>query len=115
MCPEPSAIRLSARRASGGTGGERALHLFHAVRLDPVADLEVIEILDADAALEPLAHFADLGLAEDGLPLLRLEQPLEGVAYVLHRLVDDAVGADVHLLPLRGGTGVGIGPDVEAQ
>ena len=64
------------------------------------------------AHLEELQH---LGLAQHRLPLLGLEQALERVAHVLHRLVDDAVGAHVHLLPLRGRAGVGVGPDVEAE
>ena len=64
------------------------------------------------AHLEELEH---LGLAEHGLPLLRLEQALERVPHVLHRLVDDAVGPHVHLLPLRRRAGVGVGPDVEAE
>src|SRR5688572_4497476 len=55
-------MALGRRRASGGAGGERPLHLFHAVRLDPVADLKVVEVLDADAALETLTHLANVVL-----------------------------------------------------
>src|SRR5688572_8174230 len=45
------------------------------------------------ADLEDLEH---LGLAQHRLALLRLEQALQRRAHVLHRLVDDAIGADVH-------------------
>src|SRR3954469_10744639 len=47
---------------SRSRGLERALHLFHAVRLDPVAHLEIVEVLDPDTALEALAHLADVVL-----------------------------------------------------
>src|SRR5262245_21688996 len=37
---------------------ERARHFFRAVALDDVADLDVVEVLDADTALESFADFA---------------------------------------------------------
>ena len=64
------------------------------------------------AHLEELEHF---GLAQHRLLLLGLEQALERVPHVLHRLVDDAVGPHVHLLALRRRPGIGVGPDVEAE
>src|SRR2546422_1250911 len=41
---------------------ERARHLFDAVGLDQVADLHVVEVLNADAALEALANLAHVVL-----------------------------------------------------
>src|SRR5687767_10367507 len=41
---------------------ERARHLLLAITLDDVADLDVVEVLDADAALESFAHFLDVVL-----------------------------------------------------
>src|SRR3954453_13458919 len=53
---------LARHPAGAGAGGERPLDLLHPERLDPVADLEVVVVLDADAALESLAHFPDVVL-----------------------------------------------------
>src|SRR5262249_54004008 len=58
-------FRRSAPRAAGGALRrrlERPLDLFHAERLDPVTDLQVVEVLDADAALEPFADLAHVVL-----------------------------------------------------
>src|SRR2546427_9654318 len=41
---------------------QRARDLLDLVRLDDVADLDVVEVLDPDAALEALAHLADVVL-----------------------------------------------------
>src|SRR5436309_1456233 len=60
--------------------------------------------------LEGLPH---LRLAQHHLFLLRGEQALHRPAHLFHRLVDDAVGADLDLLALRGSPGVGVGPHVE--
>src|SRR5689334_19845818 len=163
----PSRPSSGPRPRAFGGGLEGSLDLIHPERLDPVAHLEVVEVLDTDAALEALAHlahvilealearqragvdgravagdprlagaldgaasddaagdgadFADLeelqhlGLAQDDFLLLGLEQAFERVPDVLHRFVDDAVGTDVHLLPLGRGARVGVGPHVEAQ
>src|SRR3954451_19269079 len=54
--------RLADGPAGARAGGKRPFDLFHPERLDPVAHLEVVEVLDADAALEPLAHLADIVL-----------------------------------------------------
>src|SRR5438876_873049 len=146
---------------------ERAGDLLDAIRFDQVADLDVVEVLDADAALEALPHLAhvvlealeggdralvhlhavadhphprrpgddpgaheaprdgtDLGdlkrLSHLGLPqhdflLLGREQSLHCSLHLFHRLVDDAVGADLHALALGRGACVGIGSHVEAD
>src|SRR4051812_22729766 len=47
----------------GGPGGrwsKRPLDLFHPERLDAITDLEIIEVLDTDSALETLADLADV-------------------------------------------------------
>src|SRR5688572_22056115 len=56
----PGGIRrpgTSGRRAAEGSG-----HFFRAIGLDDVTDLQVVEVLDADTALEAFAHFADVVL-----------------------------------------------------
>ena len=53
--------RRSDSRAPGGAFRrrlERPLDLVHPERLDPVTDLQVVEVLDADAALESLPDLA---------------------------------------------------------
>src|SRR5438445_4469617 len=146
---------------------ERAGDLLDAIRFDQVADLDVVEVLDADAALEALPHLAHVvlealegrdgalvhlhavpdhahqcGAADDAgadeapgdrayfrdlerLPHFRLahhdflllgsEQALHGGLHLFHRLVDDAVGADLHALALRGGPRIRVGAHVEAD
>src|SRR5216117_800873 len=47
----------SALRLLGGTAGECPGDLLRTVALDHVVDFDVVEVLDADAALEALAHF----------------------------------------------------------
>src|SRR3954469_7454555 len=39
---------------------KRPLDLFHSERLDPVADLEVVEVLNTNTALETFAPLADV-------------------------------------------------------
>src|SRR6184192_766497 len=146
---------------------QRARDFLDLVRLDQVADLDVVEALDPDAALEALPDLAHVvlealegadaafvhlhavadhahprGAGDDAgadeaprdrshlrdlerLPHLRLaqhdflllggEQALHRRFHLLHRLVDDAVGANLHALALRGGAGVRVGPHVEAD
>src|SRR6185436_20906613 len=53
-----AALRMTRVRASS----ERRLHLLDLEGLDHVADLDVLEALDADAALEALAHLGDVVL-----------------------------------------------------
>src|SRR5437764_9208054 len=57
--PRDAAPTSCPRRSRGG---QRARDLLNAIRLDQVAHLQVVEVLDADAALEPLAHFAHVVL-----------------------------------------------------
>src|SRR5262245_22130715 len=64
-------------------GFERARHFFRAVALDDVADLDVVVVLDADAALESFANFADVVL-----------EALEGRNGAVERF--DAVANDPH-------------------
>src|SRR5205085_1788949 len=52
-----SATRSARRVLRSGGRLECARYLFLAVALDHVADFDVVEILDADAALETFAHF----------------------------------------------------------
>src|SRR5206468_2436358 len=65
-----------------GRGFERTRHLFGAVALDHVPNLEVIVILDAKAALESFTHFAHVVLEA----LERRERPVE----YLDAVADDA-------------------------
>src|SRR5260221_6993218 len=146
---------------------ERARDFVDAVRLDQIADLHVVEVLDADAALEALAYlahvvlealerreravvyldaaadqpharrprnhagaheaagdgadFGDLedlphfGLAQHHFLVLGGELALHRGFHFFHRLIDDAVGADLHPLALRRGARVRVGPQVEAD
>src|SRR2546423_3600677 len=57
-----SATRSARRvlRRGPGRRGQRARHLLLAVALEDIANLNVIEILDADSALESLADFLDI-------------------------------------------------------
>src|SRR3954463_6743341 len=52
-----SRLQTSSPRSSGSGRSQRPLDLFHPERLDPVANLKVVEVLDANAALETFAHF----------------------------------------------------------
>src|SRR5215471_12567037 len=61
--------RRASRRAARV---ERASHFLDAVRLDQVADLHVVEVLDADTALEPLAHLTGVVFE----PLQRRQRPV---------------------------------------
>src|SRR5690606_27644101 len=66
------------RGERSGRAGQRARDLLDRVALDDVADLHVVEVRDADAALEALAYLPDVVL-----------EPLEGTDLaVVH---DDAV------------------------
>src|SRR5689334_15977500 len=51
--------RLPLRR---GGRRERTSYLFLSIALDHVADLEIIEVLDTDTALESFANFANVVL-----------------------------------------------------
>src|SRR4051812_20176466 len=69
-------------RSSLGRGLERPRHFFGAVVLDAVADLDVVEVLDADAALEAFADLAHVVLEATQ----RVDRPLED----LDPVADDA-------------------------
>src|SRR5260370_670997 len=60
--------------------------------------------------LEQLAH---LRLAQHDVLLLQREQPFHRRLHLFYRLVDDAVGAALHLLALGPGARVRVRPDVE--
>src|SRR5437763_7532482 len=159
--PPRAAFPTSRRRHEG------ARDFLDPIGLDQVAHLDVVEVLDPDPALEPLAdlahvvlealergdgalvhldpvaddahargprdharaheapgdraHFRDLEdlphlrLAQHDLLLLGREQALHGRLHFLHRLVDDAVGADLDFLPLRRRARVRVGAPVEAD
>src|SRR4051812_36143484 len=57
---EPGALAPSSSRLSARSRSQRPLDLFHPERLDPVAHLEVVEVLDPNAALESFPHLADV-------------------------------------------------------
>src|SRR5438094_4284441 len=157
------------RSTAGLTGGrlEGARHLLRTVALDHVADLDVIEVLDADSALEALAYFAHvflespkrryravidldsiadhanapltvddataygapsdgadardlehlayLGFAENDLTLLGPQESLERRPHVVHRLVNDAIEANVDTLALGSRSRVVVRSNVEAE
>src|ERR671933_2557178 len=48
--------------SGGGRRGQRPGDLLRPVALDDVPNLDVVEVLDPDAALEALAHLADVVL-----------------------------------------------------
>ena len=56
-CPAPAVPRSALRSRF-----ERPRDFLGAIALDDVADLDVVEVLDADTALEPFAHFAHVVL-----------------------------------------------------
>src|SRR3712207_2032134 len=58
--PRPLTLGPRPGRVSGRL--QCPLHLFHPERLDAVAHLEIVEVLDPDAALETLTHLADVVL-----------------------------------------------------
>ena len=75
---------LGGHDASGRRGGfKRAREFLGAITLDDVADLDVVEILDTDAALEAFANLAHVVLE----PLERRERAVEHL---------DAVANDAH-------------------
>src|SRR5690349_829655 len=76
---------VSRRRRSAGGRLERARHLLGAIALDDVADLEVVEVLDADAALESFAHLTHV--------LLEATERRNGAVVNLHAIADDARAA----------------------
>src|SRR5690606_30372557 len=65
------------------------------------------------AELRRAEHLADLRRAELDLLVLRLEHALERGLYLLDRLVDDRVVADLHALALGVVADLALGPDVE--
>src|SRR3954466_16073905 len=72
----------SRRRRSAGGRLEGARDLLGAIALDDVADLEVVEVLDADAALEPFAHLAHV--------FLEATERRDRAVVDLHAIADDA-------------------------
>src|SRR3982751_3210997 len=72
----------SRRRRSAGGRLEGARDLLGAIALDDVADLEVVEVLDADAALESFAHLAHV--------FLEATERRDGAVVDLHAITDDA-------------------------
>src|SRR3954453_9212672 len=61
---------------------ERPRHFFRAIVLEHIADLEVVEVLDADTTLESFAHFAHI--------FLEAAQRRDGAVVNLHAVADDA-------------------------
>ena len=53
-------MELNGQQTDDHLRGDR--DALHDEDLDDVADLDVVEVLDADTALEPFAHFADVVL-----------------------------------------------------
>src|SRR5512142_37474 len=80
--PPPRARRVDSRLPCPGSGCccrfERARDFLGAIALDDVADLDVVEVLDANAALETFAH----------LVLKALERGNRAVEH-LHAVADD--------------------------
>src|SRR3954451_5295215 len=72
-----------------GQSRQRALHLFDAVRLDDVVDLDVVVAGDLHAALEALAHLAHV--------LLEALERLQAGRALRRRVDDDARADDAHL------------------
>src|SRR4051812_24529356 len=72
----------SRRRRSAGGRLEGARDLLGAIALDNVADLEVVEVLDADAALESFAHLTHV--------FLEATERRDGAVVDLHAIADDA-------------------------
>ncbi len=69
----------------GRAGRKRARDLFLAVALDDVADLDVVEVLDADTALEAFADFLHV--------VLEATQRADGAVVDLDAVADDANAA----------------------
>src|SRR5450830_1550544 len=102
-------------------------HLLLFVAFEHVAHLDVVEVFDANSALESVAHFLDvvleaaqrrdgsvvdlhpvaehanLGFAEHDLLLLGAKHALERGTNVFDRFVDDLVELDVHAFTLGRG------------
>src|SRR6188768_667484 len=69
---------MAALRRRGGI--ECARDGLRAITLDDVADLEVVEVLDAKTALESFAHFANVVFE----PLERRERAVEDLDAISH-------------------------------
>src|SRR3954464_11223997 len=74
--------RLTRRGSLLRSRLERPRHFLGAVVLDAVADLDVVEVLDADTALEAFADLAHVVLE----PAQRVDRALED----FHAVADDA-------------------------
>src|SRR4051812_6838542 len=74
-------VSVDRRRSAGGRL-EGARHLFSAIALDDITDLEIVEVLDADAALETLANFTHI--------LLEATERRDGAVVDLDPVTDDA-------------------------
>src|SRR6266487_397140 len=147
------AAPTTSRPRSRLSSAERPRDLLDAIRFDQVAHFDVVEVLDAHAALESLANFPyvvleplerrqravvhldavadhahlagarddaapheaagdrsdlcnferlpDFGFAHHHFLLFGREQAFHRQLHLFHRLVDDAVGADLHPLAIR--------------
>src|SRR5687768_4453902 len=88
FAPSPRKVAISTRIASAtrsarrllATGRERSGHLFRAVTLDDVVDLDVVEVLDTDTALEAFLHLAHVVLE----PLERRDDALVHLDALAH-------------------------------
>src|ERR1700712_1925208 len=72
---------MAAPPSGGGRRGQRPRDLLRAIALDHVADLDVVEVLDADTALEAFAHFLDV--------VLEAAQRPDGAVEYFHAVADD--------------------------
>src|SRR5215472_5948364 len=72
MRPTITGSRAPGRASRRGARVQRAGHFLDAIRLDQVADFDVVEILDSDAALETFPHLAGIILE----PLERCQRPV---------------------------------------
>src|SRR5476649_1318829 len=105
----------SGRRVSRGMNnslarrgrGERARDRFLAIALEQIADLDVVEVLDADAALEPVLHFLHVVLeaaerADDAVVHFgAVANHAHAALPVDHAAADDAAGDRADLRDLE--------------
>ena len=68
-----------------------------------------------DLALGEIEHLLDLGMADDALAHLRVEQAGHGFLHLVDQLVDDREKLDLDALALGGGGGGTLDLDVEAD
>src|SRR5262249_25877669 len=83
------AVERSAARRGCTNLRQRPLHLFDAVRLNRVADLDVVVTRDLQTALEALTDFTHV--------ILEALQRLQARRAVGRRVNDDAAADDTHL------------------